>query len=76
MLAQEEIARLRTRYAMQRYHARFNNVAYIAATEGKSVQYANALIDEAMAICGHPYYKLSHRRWAAEAQDFLKTFGG
>jgi hypothetical protein len=29
-----------------------------------------------MAICGHPYYRLSHRHWAGEAQDFLSKFGG
>jgi len=76
MLVQEQISQPRAREAMQRYHARFDNVAFIAATEGKTSTYANALIDEALAICGHPWYGLSHRHWSAEAQGFLKRFGG
>jgi hypothetical protein len=75
MLVQEEICQPRAREAMQRYHARYDNVAFTAATEGKTSAYANALIDEALAICGHPWYGLSHRHWSAEAVDFLRKFG-
>ena len=76
MLVQEEIAQLQTHDAMQRYHCRYSNHAFTRATEGKSNAYANALIDEALAICGHPYYKLSRRRWAPAARAFLEHFGG
>jgi hypothetical protein len=75
MLVQEQLARTQSKMAMLRYHSRFDNERYRTATDGKSVQYANALIDEALAICGHPWYRLSHRHWAAEAEGFLKRFG-
>ena len=75
MLVQEQISQPRAREAMQRYHARFDNAAFTRATEGKTSAYANALIDEALAICGHPWYGLSHRHWSAEAVDFLSKFG-
>ena len=75
MLAQEEISQTQAQQAMQRYHARYNNGAFTRATQGKTSAYANALIDEALAICGHPWYGLSHRHWSAEAVDFLSKFG-
>ena len=76
MLIQEELARFQARAAMQKYHRGFVNDVYRSAVEGKSAGYANALIDEALALCGHPYYRLSYRRWAQSAQDFLKLFSG
>jgi hypothetical protein len=75
MLVQEQISQPRAREAMQRYHARFDNLAFTAATKGKTSAYANALIDEALAICGHPWYGLSRRHWSAEAVGFLRKFG-
>ena len=75
MLAQDDIAQPQARKAMQRYHACYDNVAFIKATQGKTSLYANALIDEALAICGHPWYGLSHRHWSAEAVGFLRKFG-
>ena len=74
MLAQEEISQTQAREAMQRYHARHNNVAFTRATQDKTSTYANALIDEALAICGHPWYGLTHRQWSADAVAFLKRF--
>jgi hypothetical protein len=74
MLVQERFAQTQSRMAMLRYHSHFDNERYRTATDGKSAQYANALIDEALAICGHPWYGLSHRRWSAAAQSFLKRF--
>ena len=74
MLIQEEFARLQARAATKRYHTHFDNDAYHRAVEGKSVAYANALTDEALALCGHPYYKLSRRHWARPAQSFLRLF--
>ena len=56
------------------YNMHFDNVRYTAATQGKSTQYANALIDEAMALCGSPYHKMSDRRWSTEAVAFLERF--
>jgi len=60
--------------AMERYHAGYNNIIFVKATVGKSTQYANALIDESLAICGSPYYKLSNRKWSAEAIEHLNNF--
>ena len=74
MLIQEKFARLQSRAAMRRYHHRFDNDAYLRAIADKSVAYANALIDEALALCGHPYYKLSRRHWARPARTFLARF--
>jgi predicted urease superfamily metal-dependent hydrolase len=74
MLVQEHAARLQMRAAMRRYHLRYDNELYRKATAGKSVAYANALIDEALAICGHPHYRLSRRRWAVPARVFLLQF--
>jgi hypothetical protein len=75
MLAQEEISQSQERVAMQRYHARYDNRTFTRATQDKTSAYANALIDEALAICGHPWYGLSHRHWTPEAVAFLRKFG-
>ena len=60
--------------AQQRYSERFDAHLYNVATARKSSVYANALIDDALAICGSPYYKLSDRRYSAEALTFLQLF--
>lgn len=56
------------------YNGHFDNHLFTKATNGKSSKYANALIDEALAICGSPYHKLSFRRWGKEAMAFLERF--
>lgn len=60
--------------AMERYHAGYDNRLYSKAIEGKSVSYANALTNEALALCGSPYYNVTRRRWSQAALDFLKEF--
>ena len=60
--------------AMKRDHSRFDNVAYHRATYRKGNPYANALIDDALALCGHPHYKLSFRNWGMPAIEFLRLF--
>lgn len=57
--------------AMARYRRRFKSNLYEAALKGKSNSYANGLKGDAMAICGHPDCKLSHRRHAEAAKTFL-----
>lgn len=47
---------------------------YRVATKGKSNAYANALIDEALALCGDPHYAVGYRKWGAEARAFLAKF--
>ena len=68
------IEAMMTAEAMDKYNRCYHNPSYMAATHGKSVQYANALTDEALALCGHPRYKLSHRRWSDEALAHLAQF--
>jgi hypothetical protein len=60
--------------AMSLYNRYYDNCLYQRATTGRSPKYANALIDEALALCGSPYYKVSRRNWRAEAIDFLFRF--
>ena len=74
MTAQHELANAQEQLAINKYNRRYNNGIYTAATTGKSTRHANALMDDAMAICGHPHYKLSNRRWSSEALEFLGLF--
>ena len=60
--------------AMAKYHAQFESYLFTAAIKGKTTEYANALIDEAMAMSGSPYYKLSNRNWSMKASAFLFRF--
>lgn len=71
---QDTTAEKQNEISLARYNARFDNRLYSAATAGKSNTYANALIDEALAICGNPYYKISRRAWSAKAREFLAKF--
>ena len=60
--------------ALTRYNSRYENALYMVATRGMNSKSANALIDDALAICGHPSYKRSARRWNKRAQKFLAQF--
>ena len=62
------------REVYRKYHAAYDNDTYIKATKGKSVAYANALIDESLALCGDPYYKVSRRHWGKDAIAHLSRF--
>ena len=57
-----------------RYNLAFSAELYDRATTGKSTVWACALQDDAMALCGSPYHKLSHRQWGNAALDFLARF--
>jgi len=60
--------------AFARYNGLYDNNLYTRATTGRTVVYSNALIDQALAICGHPHYKVSFRRWGKDALAFLANF--
>lgn len=60
--------------AYRRYHARYDNRLYLKATEGRSSRRANKLIDDAMAICGYPHYRLSRMDWSEDELAFLRLF--
>ena len=60
--------------AMKKYRLGYSSKTYLTAVTGRTIKYANALINEAMARSGHPHYKLSNRNWSKKAQEFLKLF--
>ena len=62
--------------AQRRYNERFNQQRYVNATKHLSGKTANALIDDALVLCGSPYHKLSCRRWSTAALEFLALFTG
>jgi len=74
MKKQRKFDRAQSGRATERYHKHYNNELYREAIEGKTVTYANWLIDEALAICGHPREKLSYRNWSPAALAFLEKF--
>lgn len=61
--------------AMSRYNARYNNAVYVRATDGMSCTHQFRLQDDALALCGSPYYSVSRMRWGEEATAFLALFG-
>ena len=63
-----------SRTATDLYQKYYDNVLYQVAIKGKSNRYANALIDDAFAICGDPFYQMSRRRYGEAAQAFLDAF--
>ena len=62
------------RPATRRYYELTNKAMFHNAVVGKSTVYAKALFNDAMALCGHPHYKLSFRNWGDDAIEFLKLF--
>lgn len=63
--------------ALARYHDRFCSETYNRAIKGRSVTYANALTDEALAYCGDPHYQIHpYRRWSKAALEHLARFVG
>lgn len=61
--------------AMQKYNERFDNELFLAATSWNNSPRANALIDEAMALCGHPRFALDpSAHWTDEELAFLNLF--
>ncbi len=64
--------------AVKRYQQCYNNALYQRATAGKRTQRrivrANKMLDEAMAMCGSPYYKVTYTKWTDAEIDFLAPF--
>jgi hypothetical protein len=69
-----QLGRNQEQAAMNKYNQKFDVHFYRLAVENKSNRYANDLINEALALCGHPFYRMSNREWSQEAQDFLAKF--
>lgn len=74
MNEQHELAKTQENLAQAWYTKYFNAHLFTLATKGKSAQYTNALTNEALAISGSPYFKLSLRTWSSAALDFLTQF--
>lgn len=74
MLVKFQLGRNQEQSAMNKYNNNYDNDLYRKATENKSNKYANALIDEALALCGSPFFKMSNRKWSPEAENFLNKF--
>lgn len=68
------LGRNQEQVAMNKYNHLYNNALYAKAVEGKTNRYCNDLINDAMAICGHPHYSLSNRNWSPEALSFLQVY--
>ena len=60
--------------ATRLYNEFYNNELFVAATIGKSNVYTNALIDDALATCGDPFYVLTYRHYCQAARAFLLPF--
>jgi len=67
--------------AMPRYHGHFDAELFkralmaVCGTEDRSnVKRSNELIDEAMALCGHPAYGISETQWSPAEMAFLEPF--
>jgi hypothetical protein len=71
---QYRLAESATTIANTKYNKRFDNGLFTKAIQGLSVRTSNALIDEALAICGHPFYCVSNRKWSLAAIRFLTLF--
>lgn len=63
-----------TAAATARYKERYDSKAYRAATVSLTIASANALLDDALFLCGHPYYTRSNRDWSENVLEFLALF--
>lgn len=60
--------------AIDLYVQRFDAELYQRATDGARTARANELIDTAMALCGHPRYKVEPWNWTGAELAFLSRF--
>jgi hypothetical protein len=64
-----------TAKAAERYHKHYHNVLYLLATDGKSYDRANELVDAALAICGYPGFVCNPDiEWDEREKRFLALF--
>jgi hypothetical protein len=69
-----DFAHPQSQRALKKYNALYDNTLLAAAKEGHDENYANLLIDDALAICGSPLYVLSRQAWDEKALRFLAQF--
>ncbi len=68
-------AKTQAQLAYDKYHAVFDKAFYNAAIQGKSTGHANALIDMALCLCGHPAFETRYWPWGEAGITFLSQFG-
>lgn len=71
-----KVVRARVRAAVRHYHAHYDNAMFTRAVEATdaSVERSNALLDSAMALCGHPRCPFVDYGWSDEENAFLALF--
>ena len=60
--------------AIEQYRECYDNDAFVVATQGVGETTKQALIREAMALCGSPYHRVTRRRWNEDQLAFLALF--
>ena len=65
--------------ALDRYNSLYNDLLYYCAIGNShggeiGIGRRNLLIDDAMAICGSPYHRISRNNWPEAAWKFLAQF--
>lgn len=76
MTWQQKAAMKQGQVAYDKYDKCYSYAFYRMATYNRSSAYENALIREAYALCGHPAYRVSKRKWNKLAIQFLQRFVG
>ena len=60
--------------ALDRYNERYENQVYLRATANSTTRQSVALQDEALALCGSPYQRITRRPHTAAQEAFLALF--
>lgn len=60
--------------AVEIYNACYDDGLYRRAIASKRAALISQLIDDALALCGSPYYRVSRHHWSEPARLFLMRF--
>jgi len=60
--------------ANKRYHAHYDNYLFTLAARDRRIERTNALLDTALALCGHPTYHVDRTEWNTAEWAFLACF--
>lgn len=61
--------------AVIKFHKQFDEALYNQACECRSPEFADVLLQDAWALCGHPFYRWEDSFWSCYTSDavtFLK----
>jgi hypothetical protein len=75
-MTEEERRRLDNKHAdaIVRYFRHYDHTLFVKAVDGKSIEYSNMLIDDALALCGSPWYTPTEFSYCHDAEVFLHRF--